>query len=84
VPGFLRSHAPSNGGSDNDASAAAAGAVASKLPAPMGYYPLVSGKVRAFVCGVPKLATMLGVSSAEEVTQQEIGDGNLNLVFICT
>jgi hypothetical protein len=48
-----------------------------------GYYPFVDGKVSEYICSVPTLSAIIGTTVAADVQSSEIGDGNLNLVFIC-
>jgi hypothetical protein len=47
------------------------------------YYPLVNGKVSEYICSIPTVSAIIGTTVATDVQSSEIGDGNLNLVFIC-
>jgi hypothetical protein len=47
------------------------------------YYPLVDGKVSSYICSIPAVSAIIGTTAATDVQSSEIGDGNLNLVFIC-
>jgi hypothetical protein len=47
------------------------------------YYPLVDGKVSSYICSIPAVSAIIGTTVAADVQSSEIGDGNLNLVFIC-
>jgi 5-methylthioribose kinase len=53
---------------------------------PEGYKPLEVATLPAYLASVPKLAALLALDSdgggADELVCDEIGDGNLNLVFI--
>ncbi|KAG5190926.1 kinase-like domain-containing protein [Tribonema minus] len=55
---------------------------------PTGYRTLSEGAARAFLCGIPEVAAALGASCAEDIEQEEIGNGGgsgiFNLVFKCT
>lgn len=49
---------------------------------PSGYKALSEEGVVAYVLSISKLRHILGVSSASELSIQEVGDGNLNFVYI--
>jgi 5-methylthioribose kinase len=49
---------------------------------PMGYRQLTEASVADYVAGVPALAARF--SSFAEIDVREVGDGNLNYVFIVT
>jgi 5-methylthioribose kinase len=51
------------------------------LDVPPGYRALKEADVAAYLAGVPAVATILGPKSAEWKVR-EVGDGNLNLVFV--
>ncbi|CAM9154564.1 unnamed protein product, partial [Chrysoparadoxa australica] len=55
----------------------------SPLLNPPGYRALDTAGAAAYLAALPEVAARLGISSAEAVTAEEVGDGNLNLVFIC-
>ena len=48
---------------------------------PAGYRPQDAASLRTYLAGVPDLAGLLGGQSADW-TVEEVGDGNLNLVFL--
>src|SRR5688572_24038785 len=52
-----------------------------KLATPTGYYALSPETVTEYLSGFKKIAAKLGGKSAEWKSR-EVGDGNLNLVFI--
>lgn len=49
----------------------------------MSYVPLTETSVMDFLAGVPSLARQLG-GSRSDWRAREVGDGNLNLVFLVT
>ncbi|MEA2845951.1 MAG: 5-methylthioribose kinase, partial [Rhodospirillaceae bacterium] len=51
------------------------------LEVPTGYRALKEADVAAYLAGVPAVATNLGGKSADWKVR-EVGDGNLNLVFV--
>jgi 5-methylthioribose kinase len=51
------------------------------LPVPEGYRPLDERSLPAYLAGVPEVAARLGGGPAEWQTS-EVGDGNVNLVFL--
>jgi 5-methylthioribose kinase len=51
------------------------------LPTPEGYRVMDGAALRQFLAGLPKIAARLG-GEAPGWTIREVGDGNLNLVFI--
>jgi 5-methylthioribose kinase len=51
------------------------------LATPPGYRPLDEGSLPAFLAGVPEIAARLG-GTASDWRIAEVGDGNLNLVFL--
>ncbi|MCX5578826.1 S-methyl-5-thioribose kinase [Kaistia terrae] len=51
------------------------------LPTPAGYYALDNHSVRAFLNGLPDMRAKLG-GKPETWAVEEVGDGNLNLVFL--
>ncbi|MBB5191180.1 5-methylthioribose kinase [Silvimonas terrae] len=51
------------------------------LPVPEGYQTLDDARLRAWLAGLPHLAAKLGGDSAAWQIE-EVGDGNLNLVFL--
>ena len=51
------------------------------LDVPPGYRALKEADVAAYLAGVPAVATLLGATPADW-NVREVGDGNLNLVFI--
>ncbi|CAM9278437.1 unnamed protein product [Phaeothamnion confervicola] len=65
------------------AEAAAASGAAAEASSSSEYYPLVDGKVAGYVVSLPGMAEILGTSDPAEVVHEEVGDGNLNLVFFC-
>eukprot|EP00611_Tribonema_gayanum_P011956 TRINITY_DN2240_c0_g1_i2.p1 TRINITY_DN2240_c0_g1~~TRINITY_DN2240_c0_g1_i2.p1 ORF type:complete len:826 (-),score=232.08 TRINITY_DN2240_c0_g1_i2:415-2892(-) len=76
IPAFLRAHSSATAIPDTVAAS-------SSCPAPVGYYPLLGGKVVDYICGLARVAEFMGTTHPAEVEQSEIGDGNMNLVFIC-
>jgi 5-methylthioribose kinase len=51
------------------------------LETPAGYVPLDSANIPAFLSGLPKIAARLGGRPVDWQVS-EVGDGNLNLVFL--
>ena len=51
------------------------------LETPAGYVPLDSASIPAFVSGLPSIAARLG-GGPSDWQVSEVGDGNLNLVFL--
>ncbi|WP_035057238.1 S-methyl-5-thioribose kinase [Andreprevotia chitinilytica] len=51
------------------------------LPTPAGYFPLDDARLRVWLSGLPSLAAHVG-GDAAHWRIDEVGDGNLNLVFL--
>jgi 5-methylthioribose kinase len=51
------------------------------IETPLGYYPLNDSRLRDYLATLPEIASRLGGKPADWVVS-EVGDGNLNLVFL--
>ena len=94
VRGFLALHNSKNNSkattntaesSSNVATASSAVTVSSSssIGTIRSYYPLVDGKVCGYICSIPAVSAIIGTTVPTEIQSSEIGDGNLNLVFLC-
>lgn len=85
VKGFLqeKGHLANTTDSNGDSGTATQEPNTRPLPIPPGFRQLSPASVGAYVMGFPDVVSMLGAKVADDIKAEEVGDGNLNLVFIC-